>query len=396
MTHGDIIPDLKDKWLQDLVEKVAHQFNSRKEMEILTYEIGKAATGVEYLNDRLAAAKKRFDKINSHLHEIRPRIAARQAKLRDLKEDRKVAAQEYEKLKDHKGELERRLEAMPRMQDNINRLLVEVGKLSQRLRSLRSSHSESLSKKEKLEADVKTINAKLDMIEEEINISKSTKELLLGSRPEQFNADVFEEIQSDVEKNVESFESEMKEQIEKLKIELSSLQTQLEGKTTDKSGLLKRKEDLLASNESLRNQIGEDIGKEDLVAEIENLIKQQNRISLESKEKQLKIRQEKEALKSIEMRINQEEILHGKMSERHSHLISIRQEMAAIENVADKMKSLINEIQKLKMDSTVNGMLRETIKKLSGATDPTKRKLRSALEYCEGLFGDFEREIGSL
>ena len=86
MTHGDAIPDLKDKWLQDLVEKVAHQFNSRKEMEILTYEINKAANSAENLNDRLTAAKNRFDKIMSQIHEIPPRIATRQAKLQGLQE----------------------------------------------------------------------------------------------------------------------------------------------------------------------------------------------------------------------------------------------------------------------------------------------------------------------
>jgi chromosome segregation ATPase len=362
-------------------------------MEILTYEIGKAVNNADYLNDRLAAAKKRSDMINSQIQEIPPRIAARQAKLRDLKENRKVAAREYEKLKDQKKELESRLEVMPSMQDDINKLLSEVGKLSQRLRALRARHSESLSKKEKLDAEVKSIHTKLNRIEEEINISKSTKELLLGSRPEKFDADVFEEIQSDVGKNVESFEKEMKGQIENLKRELSSIQMQFERKTTDKGNLLKRKKDLLASIESLRSLIGEDIGKQDLVAEIENLTNQQRTISLETKEKQLKTRQEKEALKSTEIRINQEEILNNQMSERHSHLISVRQEMADIENVAEKMKSLENEIQKLKLDTTVNGTLRKTLIKLNEATDPTKRKLRSALQYCEGFFSDFEREI---
>ena len=312
MTHGDIIPDLKDKWLQDLVEKVAHQINSRKEMEILSYEIGKAANSAENLNDRLSAAKKRFDKVNRRIHEIPPRLAAQQAKLRGLREDRKMAAREYEKLKDQKKELQNRLEAMPRMQADINKLLLEVGKLSQRLKSLRSSHRESLSKKDEFEAEVESIQAKLNRIEEEINISKSTKELLLGDRPEQFDADVFEEIQSDVEKNVESFESEMKEQIEKLKIEISSAQTQLQEKTTKNEGLLKRKADLLANIETLKSQIGEDIGKEELASEIENLTQQQRTISLETKEKQLKTRQEEEALKSTELRIKQEDTLHQK------------------------------------------------------------------------------------
>ena len=282
------------------------------------------------------------------------------------------------------------------MHADINKLLLEVGKLSQRLKSLRSSHRESLSKKDEFEAEVESIQAKLNRIEEEINISKSTKELLLGSRPEQFDADVFEEIQSDVEKNVESFESEMKEQIEKLKIEISSAQTQLQEKTTKNEGLLKRKADLLANIETLKSQIGEDIGKEELASEIENLTQQQRTISLETKEKQLKTRQEEEALKSTELRIKQEDTLHQKMSERHSHLISVRQEMADIENMAQKIASLGNEIQNFKIDTAVNGRLGEILGQLYDIADPTIRKLRSVLEYYEGIFSDFERKIESI
>ena len=396
MTHGDIIPDLKDKWLQDLVEKVAHRFNSRKEMEILTYEIGKAAQSTENLNDRLTAAQKRFDNIMSQIHEIPSRIAVRQAKLKRLREDRITAAREYEKLKDQKRELERRLEAMPRLQADINMLLMDVGKLTRRLRSLRSDHSESLKKKEAFESQIKSTRAKIDRTEEEINISKNTKELLLGSKPDQFDADVFEEIQSDVEKNVESFESEMTEQIEKLKVDLSSIQKQLDEKTSDKQGLLKRKEELLDSVKDLKRKIGEDIGKEDLVAIIENLTEQQNTIKLEAKEKQLKTRQEKEALKSTEKRIKQEDLLHHNMSERHSHLIFVSQEMAGIENVAQKMTSLGIEIQKLQMEAALTHKLGNTVKKLHESTNPIKQELRSALEYYAGLFSDFEREIEAL
>ncbi len=396
MTQGDIIPDLKDKWLQDLVEKVAHRFNSRKEMEILTYEIGKTAQSAENLHDRLTATQKRFDSIMSQIHKIPSRIAARQAKLKRLRENRIKATRQYEKLKDQKRELERRLEAMPKMQADINRLLMDVGKLTRKLRSLRSDHSESLTKKEACESQIKSAQAKIDRIEEEINISKNTKELLLGSKPDQFDADVFEEIQSDVEKNVESFETEMTEQIEKLKVDLSSIQAQLDEKTNDKQGLIKRKEELLAGVKDLKKKIGEDIGKEDLVAIIENLTEQQNIIKLEAKEKQIKTRQEKEALNSTEKRIKQEDLLRHNMSERHSHLTSVSQEMAGIENVAQKITSLGIEIQKLQMEAALNRKLGDTVKKLHDVTDPINQELRTALEYYARLFSDFEREIERL
>lgn len=396
MTHGSIMPDLKEKWLQDLVEKVGYQLNARKEIEILTHEIGRATNETENLKDRVAATRKRLDEINSHIHEIQTRMSSQQRKLTGIEEDREVAAQEYEKLKDQKENLERKLDAMHKMQDDIKKLLSKDRKLSGRMLSLQSSHGENLSRKEKLEAEVKAISSKLGRIEEEIRVTRSTKELLLGTRPSQFDADVFEEIQSDVDKNVENFVGEMKEQIDNLKIELSSLHTQLDEKKAEKNDLISKKREFLEISERLRNQIGEDINKEILLSELESLNKQQDRLSLAIDEKQKIILQDKEAIPSLTFRIKQEEKYHREILKRHSYLISRRQEMNNINKVGEEIQRLKDETQKLKMDSAVNRAIHETINKLTEDMDPTKRQLLSALESCERIFSEFEREIGSL
>ena len=77
-------------------------------------------------------------------------------------------------------------------------------------------------------------------------------------------------------------------------------------------------------------------------------------------------------------------------------MISVRQEMADIENMAQKIASLGNEIQNFKIDTAVNGRLGEILGQLYDIADPTIRKLRSVLEYYEGIFSDFERKIESI
>jgi chromosome segregation ATPase len=323
-------------------------------------------------------------------------MPSQQRKLIGLEEDREVAAQEYEKLKDQKENLERKLDAMPKMQDDIKKLLSKDRKLSGRMLSLQSSHGENLSRKEKLEAKVKAISSKLGRIEEEIRVTRSTKELLLGIRPSQFDVDVFEETQSDVDKNVENFVGEMKEQIDNLKIELSSLHTQLDEKKAEKNALISKKREFLEIIERLRNQMGEDINKEILLSELESLNRQQDRLSLAIDEKQKIILQDKEAIASVTFRIKQEEKYHREMLKRHSYLISRRQEMNNINKVGEEIQRLKDETQKLKMDSEVNRVMHKTINKLTEDMDPTKRQLLSALESCERIFGEFEREIDSL
>ena len=54
-------PDLKGKWLQDLVEKVVLQSNVKKEMDVLSSEIPREEGEIEYLRHRIAATLQRLN-----------------------------------------------------------------------------------------------------------------------------------------------------------------------------------------------------------------------------------------------------------------------------------------------------------------------------------------------
>jgi chromosome segregation ATPase len=166
-------PDLKEEWLQDLVEKVIHQLNIKKEMEALSSQIPKERNEIEYLRGRTAAARKRLDETENAIKEMRLRMAEPKRKLTHLQKERQLVVEEYDRLKEIKKDIEGKLPRLPKIQAEIRKLAEDVRKSSGRLRSLQSSHDEALQRKERLAQECKSFKAELTKLEEEIPVMRT-------------------------------------------------------------------------------------------------------------------------------------------------------------------------------------------------------------------------------
>jgi len=389
-------PDPKAEWLQDLVEKVGYQLDVRKEMENLAYEIPKDTKEIEYLRGRTAAVRKRLDETEKPIKEMQLRMAEPKRKLTCLQKERQLAVEEYDRLKELERDMEGKLLKLPKIQAEIRKLAEDVRKSSGRLRSLQSSHHEVLQRRERLGRECKSFEAKLTSLEEEIPVMRNTRDILRGKRPEHFDADTFEKIQGDVEMLVESYVSEVEGEIERIKKETSSLNARLDAKQEEEGTLLSKKGNLQKTIEGLRAHIGKDKNRETLVTELAKLERQNNELAGEVEKKEKGISRMESATKSVDDRLRREREINFDSKKRHSYLISRKQEMGTLENVADEIQGLKDEIQRLNMDSEANRAFHETIKKLNEDVDPTRKQLRSTLEEYKRVFGEFEREINSL
>jgi len=389
-------PDLKAEWLQDLVENVVHQLNKKKEMEILSSQIPKERNEIEYLRGRNAAARKRLDETENAIKEMQLRMAEPKRKLTRFEKERQLAVEQYNSLTEIVREIEGKLSHLPKINAEIRKLAEDVRKSSINLRSLQSSYDEALQRKERLGQECESLKAKLTKLEEEIPVMRNARDILRGKRPEHFDADTFEAIQGDVEMIFKSYLSEVEGEIERIKNEMSSLNERLDAKQGEEVALLSKKGHLQETIEGLRAHIGEDKNRETLMTELAKLEGQRNELAGEVEQKKQEISRMESATKSVDDRLRREGEIDFDSKKRHSYLISRKQVMGNLENVADEIQRLKNEIETLNMDSEVNRTLHETIKKLNEDVDPTRKQLRSTLKEYNMVFGEFEGEINSL
>ena len=389
-------PDLNEKWLQQLVGKVALQLNVKQEMDILSSEIPKETKEIEYLRDRIAAAHKRLSEMERAILKMQRRVREPKESLTSLEYERRLSQAEYGRLKETEADMVTKLSDLPKMKVEIGKLTETVKASAQHLASLHTEQHEAVLRKEKLGETCNSVQEELEALEEETAIMRNTRDVIGGTRPEGFDADTFETIQDDVEKTLENYIDEIEGEIARIKTEISSSDERLDSMKSEEETLLSKKRLLPETIEQLRAELGDDQDRETLTAELKELEGEKMKLSAEVDEKNENIARQEAAIGSVDKRIEMEQSLNRELNERHSYLASKKQEMDGFDNAADEIQRLYLEIKRLNADSELNAVLFKTISELNSDAEPIGSKLRESIEGYNRAFDEFEREINDL
>lgn len=391
--HPGSMSFLEEQWLQDLVEKVGRQLHARKEKDLLLYEIGKRATEIEHIQDRIAIARGELGRTNEAIEALQRQLNDSAGESERLQVERQREEEKFSRLKAASKDVEKKLAALPQMREDIKRLEGEVRRSARRLEALRSDHVDILHRKEGLEDVCKASRTRIADVEQEISVMKSTFTLLTGQRPEDFDPETFEAVYEDLEKKVDEFTREMTEEIEKVKEQILSMQVQLEEKMDGRKALLLKKGQIQEVVRGLKRQVDGESSPEAIEAELERLEKERQRIEIHIEERKTEIRGMESAIDGVMKRVRLEEASADRLGERHVYLKTRKEEMARFGNVAEEIRRLWEETGRLMTISRVNGTLHETVREQIGDLEPFNRQIGSALQEYRRRFSEYEKEI---
>lgn len=390
------IADLKEEWLQDLVEDVVQRLTVKKEMDLLSSAIPKEKNEIEYLKGRAAAARKRLEEAEKLIQTLQPRLAGPRRKLARLREERQSAVVEYKRFKEKKKDIERKFANLPHLKVEIEEFREDVQKSVHALRSLEAGRREALQRRSELEGECKSLEAKLLRIEEEIPVMTNTRDILRGKRPEHFDADTFEEIQGDVEVIVQSYVTDMEGEIEGIKDKISTLNGRFDEKERKEEALLSKKRPLEESVDRLGAEVGEGENRETLRTELDRLEGQKQELAAQGTELKQEVLRLESALKGLDERLVRERTFEGETRSRHSALTSRKEEMGNLQNVGEEIRRLEDETERLHLDTEVNRRLDHILSGLAEDAAPMVEQLRASLEEYDRIFGEFEQEIKAI
>lgn len=389
-------PGINDKWLLDLVDKVALQLNVKHEMDILSSEVPKEAKEIEYLRDRTEATLRRLEETESAIAKMQQRIAEPRKRLSGLENEKRLVLAKYERLKETEADTESKLSELPKIKSDIETFTGKVDASSKRLTELKADHYDALQRKEKLEEACRTCRQDLEKLEAEIAVMRNTRDIIVGVRPDGFDADIFETIHEDVEKTLENYINDMEGQIAHIKEEISASYERLDAMDKEEQTLLSKKRLLNETCDALASELGEDTDRQALTAELEALENERLRISDKVDSDKEYIFRLESAISSVDRRMESEEPLHRDLAGRHAYLESRKQEMDSLENAAAEIERLTHEARRLNLDSELNQVVQNTIDLLNSDVEATGRSLRVAIEGYHKAFDGLEKEIDDL
>ncbi|NVM21017.1 MAG: hypothetical protein HWN68_04485 [Desulfobacterales bacterium] len=383
--------DLKDKRLRDFLDAAGSHLHASKEKQILVDEIRKTRMEIEYIENRVDIVREQLQKTTESASETEILLQAAEKELSRIRKERRIAGSEYETLKAIEKDVESKRAVLPDIKRQIRRLRGDVSKLSARFNKLQSADRVSLAEKESLEKKVGVLKTKSSGLETELPVIKNTRDILVGLMPDGFDLDTFDEIQDrgDVEKAINDYVTEVKDQIDKLEKEASGLNTQIEEKHAQEKPLLSKKEDLEGKVEDLTAQVGGEVEKAPIVDEVNGLQAEKERLAAESEQMMKETNQLNLSIKNLDDELKQGTKFKQDLIERYVYLTSRKEEIEALDDIEAEIERIHNEIQKHDRNSSVDDKLVEIINDIKQDIGLINGKLRSAVKEYNEQFDAF-------
>ncbi|HIJ58053.1 MAG TPA: hypothetical protein HPP41_00090 [Deltaproteobacteria bacterium] len=389
---------LRDKRLQNLLDKVTSHLYATKEKQLFEAEIRKTIREIEYIKDKITVARKQLQKTVAANKEFEPRLQEAARKLSRLQKDRETAETEYAKLKAIEEDMEGKRATLPGIRNKIVHLREDVRKSSLRFEELQLRHREALAEKEHLVKETGALKTKLSRSENEIPLMRNTRDIFAGVMPEGFDADTYHAIQDqgDLEKTIANYVDKVNEQIETLKKEASELSTQIDEKRSLQRSLVSKKEHLQKKIEDLTADVGGEVNKSKIVNELNRLQEEKKRFTRESNRMMKELNRLDVKIKSLDDELEQGEKLERDLMKKYTYLASRKQEMDEFDNIDAEIERLQNEIQNHNTDSNINDKLIEITNDIKQDVGLMNRKLQFAIEEYNKQFSGFDKTVSRL
>lgn len=389
---------LRDKRLQNLLDKVTSHLYATKEKQLFEAEIRKTIREIEYIKDKITVARKQLQKTVAANKEFEPRLQEAARKLSRLQKDRETAETEYAKLKAIEEDMEGKRATLPGIRNKIVHLREDVRKSSLRFEELQLRHREALAEKEHLVKKTGALKTKLSRSENEIPLMRNTRDIFAGVMPEGFDADTYHAIQDqgDLEKTIANYVDKVNEQIETLKKEASELSTQIDEKRSLQRSLVSKKEHLQKKIEDLTADVGGEVNKSKIVNELNRLQEEKKRFARESNRMMKELNRLDVKIKSLDDELEQGEKLERDLMKKYTYLASRKQEMDEFDNIDAEIERLQNEIQNHNTGSNINDKLIEITNDIKQDVGLMNRKLQFAIEEYNKQFSGFDKTVSRL
>ena len=374
--------DFKDKRLQSFLDTAGSHLHASKKKQVLTTEIRKDRMEIQYIEDKIPIARTQVRKAREASKETEIRLREAEKELAHIRKEREAAQSEYETLRAIEKDLEGKRVILPGIKRQIAHVREDISKLSARFKELQSTHREWLVEKEDLEKEMGSLKTRLGGLENEIPVMRNTREILVGVMPEGFEPDAFHAIQDhgEIEKAINDFVTEVKEQIDKLEKEASGLNTQIDEKHSREKPLLSRKEHLKGKVKDLTAEVGGEVEKATIEDEVNRLRDEKERLVAESERMTKETNGLDTSINSMDDELEQGKKLERDLMERYTYLTSRKQEMDEFDDMDAEIERLQKEMQKCDRDSNVNDKLFEITDDIKQDVGSINGKLQSALK----------------
>ncbi len=357
----------------------------KKRRTILEADVWKNYRELEYVKYKIDQKSKAIDETGISIEKIDPELSELKEKFSSVESVKNVLEEEYCGLLDIHQNLDKKRSDIENNRAMILELKSGIKNSEERIQTLENTFDDMINKKEQIKQTLESNREKFESLQAEIEINKNTKQLMTGLKPESLAAEAFLLLGAHDE-NVESYQSEATDMIDKMQNEISSMQSGMKHN-------MSREREVQTNIKTLENRIArlktqKTTGRDgdSLKEEIDALLEKQESHTAEIK----RCKHEKSSLTSelsgIKKRHDSEKNLEKQFLDRFEYLTGRKKEMDGFGDIQQEMENIEHRIAGIIRGITGDGNFIKVVNNV-------KQEMASFINYSLQIIEDYRHEM---
>ncbi|MBW2062394.1 MAG: hypothetical protein JRI95_12670 [Deltaproteobacteria bacterium] len=389
---ADRMKELRKRKVLNYAGKLSAFLTAKKKKAILEADILRNNKEIEYIDYRIEEIQKQLDQKNDAISELEPRIAESKERLNQLRREKQPIEDEYKRLLEIEKNLEEKKGEIEEKKSRIADLTMDIRKGTEELNRVKDRNQQALARKKEIEEEIDSNKARISSLEEEIGVMTSTRDMISGKLPDSIDIGEFPGLMGD-QANIEEYVAEIEGIIEKTGNEITTLKAQIEESHTLEKSLSSEKESLQKRMLDLESDLTTDRDKDSMIAEVDTLSEQRERLSHEIEGNREEIKRLGPIIMDHKNSLKREREIESDYRERLEYLNNKKQEMAAFENIEKELERLKNKIQQLNVDTGTNKSILDIINKIKEHVESINMSLDTAAKDYDTVFNEFKHVL---
>ncbi|KPA14278.1 magnetosome protein Mad22 [Candidatus Magnetomorum sp. HK-1] len=364
----------------DLFVNIGSRLENMRNKQTLRMELIKLSKEIKYFDEKIINVRQKINGTLSNIELMKQKIVQPEQELQDLSAEKEQIEKDNENLKALEKTMADKLLLLPEIKSKMKLIRRDYESSQSSYYKIKEAHDALVADNKHIEKQILENKTKMDALSSEITVMKSTRDLLKGLVPDNFDQDTFEQVQVNQGETLELYIQDMKINMDMIKAEIKRLNSE--------------KDQMKKQIEPIRKSIQENKTKISEISHVLGETKDLNAILEKSKhlKQELKLLPEKTQqmmtesnafeikIKKFDQQMVLDKKLESEYSERLEYLKKRKLQMDEIEDVEIGIQRLGKEILNDQKEKIIYQRLNQLTKSIYDDFSVVKDQLQSQMD----------------
>nr|WCC90921.1 magnetosome protein Mad22 [Desulfobacteraceae bacterium] len=386
----------KNQNFQHLFVEIGDRLENMKTRQIIRTEIIKLSNEIKYFEEKIDETQHHLKRTLSDIDLMQQKIVEPEKELQQLMGEKKQIEKDNKDISTIEKQIAAKLLLLPDIKSKMKILRQDFESYQATYFKIKGTYDDLVAENDQIEKEITDNKNKMSALSSEIAVMKSTRDLLKGLLPDNFDKATYDEIQVNQEETLKQYIRDMNNNMESINADIVRLKNETDTMKKQVDPLQQTVKENQAKISQLTEKVGDNPDTQAFIDQCDHL-KHQLKILPE------KIAQMKKECKAFDInsqdldnQIKIEESANVKLDDRIDYLLKRKNQMDAVADMEKEVQRLQTDIQNFQKKTAIHHRVGLLTQKTYDDLLTSKDHIQAQVNQFMAPLTQFEQKVESL